>query len=84
MLTLFMVESLDFSLLLNFGSTNVWSLMSDEAISGGVNWEDAIRPVRDISPMAVVLMVIYVFITVFAVLNAFWPATSVGMQGIEY
>lgn len=40
------------------------------AISGGVNWDDAIRPLRDVSLMALVLMVVYVFITVFAVLNA--------------
>jgi len=39
------------------------------AISGGVSWDDAVRPLRDVSPLALALVIFYVVIAVFAVLN---------------
>lgn len=39
------------------------------AISQGLNWEDAMEPLRDVSALAVVLVILYVVITVFAILN---------------
>lgn len=38
-------------------------------VSGGVNWEDIYRPLREISSIAVVGLVIYIIISVFAILN---------------
>lgn len=38
------------------------------AITGGLSWDDAFRPLR-FSPLAVVLLVLYIIVTVFAVLN---------------
>ena len=40
------------------------------AISQGLNWEDAMEPLRDVSALAVGLVILYVVITVFAILNA--------------
>ncbi|CAE7244991.1 scn4ab [Symbiodinium sp. CCMP2592] len=39
------------------------------SISGGVSWEDALRPLEAVSPLAVGLMVCYIVLTVLAVLN---------------
>lgn len=39
------------------------------AISGGLSWDDAFRPLRDVSALAVVLFILYIILTVFAVLN---------------
>lgn len=39
------------------------------AITNGLSWDDAIRPLRDVSYVAVFLVVIYVTIAVFAILN---------------
>jgi len=39
------------------------------AISQGLNWEDAMEPLREVSALAVVLVILYVVITVFAILN---------------
>lgn len=39
------------------------------SISGGLDWESAIQPLRMVSPWAVGLVLLYVTITVFAVLN---------------
>eukprot|EP00913_Durusdinium_trenchii_P030866 g28908.t1 len=39
------------------------------AISQGLNWEDAMDPLREVSALAVVLVILYVVITVFAILN---------------
>ena len=60
-----------------------------EAISGGVSWEDAVRPLRDVSLVALALVIFYaaglqsrlrspfqVVISVFAVLNVPWPPMS--------
>jgi len=44
------------------------------AITNGLSWDDAIRPLRDVSYVAVFLVVIYVTIAVFAILNVFWFA----------
>ena len=30
-----------------------------EAISGGVSWDDAVRPLRDVSPLALALVIFY-------------------------
>eukprot|EP00435_Cladocopium_sp_Y103_P023160 s1835_g5.t1 len=38
-------------------------------VSGGVNWEDIYRPLREISSIAVICLVIYIIISVFAILN---------------
>ncbi|CAL1132904.1 unnamed protein product [Cladocopium goreaui] len=44
------------------------------AITGGISWEDALKPLRDISSVAVACMVLYIVIAVFAILNvlALW------------
>eukprot|EP00434_Breviolum_minutum_P021961 symbB.v1.2.019386.t1/scaffold1572.1/size111004/2 len=39
------------------------------AISQGLNWEDAMEPLREVSVLAVILVILYVVITVFAILN---------------
>ncbi|CAE7604158.1 scn4ab [Symbiodinium sp. CCMP2456] len=39
------------------------------SISGGVSWEDALRPLEAVSPLAAGLMVCYIVLTVLAVLN---------------
>jgi len=39
------------------------------SISGGVSWEDALRPLETVSGLAVALMIIFIVITVLAVLN---------------
>ena len=39
------------------------------AISGGISWEDALRPLQRVSPLAVTLMILYIVTTVLAVLN---------------
>lgn len=42
------------------------------AITNGVTWDDAIRPLRDVSFVAVALVIMYVTFAVFAILNAAW------------
>ncbi|CAK9107350.1 unnamed protein product [Durusdinium trenchii] len=44
-----------------------------EAITGGVSWDDAVWPLRDVSMLALALVIFYVVIAVFAVLNDTWP-----------
>jgi len=39
------------------------------SIAGGLSWEDALTPLRGVSALAVIFMVIFIVITVFAVLN---------------
>eukprot|EP00913_Durusdinium_trenchii_P034790 g32544.t1 len=39
------------------------------SITGGLSWEDALSPLRNASPVAVIFMVVYIVMTVFAVLN---------------
>lgn len=39
------------------------------SIAGGVSWEDALSPLRSVSALAVCFMVVFIVITVFAVLN---------------
>eukprot|EP00434_Breviolum_minutum_P010417 symbB.v1.2.009187.t1/scaffold581.1/size274127/1 len=39
------------------------------AISGGISWEVSIKPLREISELAVACMVLYIVIAVFAILN---------------
>lgn len=38
-------------------------------VSGGVSWDDTMRPLRAISPLAVVCMVVYIVISIFTILN---------------
>jgi hypothetical protein len=37
------------------------------SIAGGLSWEDALTPLRGVSALAVIFMVIFIVITVFAV-----------------
>ncbi|CAJ1414224.1 unnamed protein product, partial [Effrenium voratum] len=52
-----------------------WSSVSESmltlfmAISGGLSWSEAMRPLRKVSGLAVFFVLLYVVITVFAVLN---------------
>jgi len=52
-----------------------WSNIPDSmltlflSISGGLSWTDALEPLRKVSSIAVVCMIIFIVITVFAVLN---------------
>lgn len=52
-----------------------WRTVSDSmltlfmSITGGLSWEDALSPLRNASPVAVIFMVVYIVMTVFAVLN---------------
>lgn len=39
------------------------------SIAGGLSWEEAMRPLRTVSPVAVIFLTLYIVITVFAVLN---------------
>ena len=39
------------------------------SIAGGVSWEDALSPLRHVSELAVIFMLVFIVITVFAVLN---------------
>jgi len=39
------------------------------AISGGIDWDDGLRPLRTVSPVAVGALVLYIIITVFTVVN---------------
>ncbi|CAE7879744.1 cac [Symbiodinium microadriaticum] len=39
------------------------------AISGGLSWDDAMRPIRKVSSLAFALVILYIVIAVFAVLN---------------
>eukprot|EP00439_Symbiodinium_sp_Y106_P048687 s2778_g6.t1 len=39
------------------------------AISGGLSWDDAMRPLRQVSSLALALVILYIVIAVFAVLN---------------
>ena len=36
------------------------------SITGGLSWEDALSPLRNASPVAVIFMVVYIVMTVFA------------------
>eukprot|EP00913_Durusdinium_trenchii_P034868 g32616.t1 len=38
-------------------------------VSGGVNWEDIIRPLRPVSAFAVACLILYIVISVFTILN---------------
>lgn len=40
------------------------------AITNGLSWDDALRPLRNVSYVAVALVVCYVTLAVFAILNA--------------
>ena len=40
------------------------------AITGGVNYDDALRPLREVSTLAIFLVILYVALTVLVVLNA--------------
>jgi len=52
-----------------------WSSVSESmltlfmAITGGVSYDDAMRPLRDVSPLALVLVAVYISIGVIVVLN---------------
>lgn len=39
------------------------------SIAGGLSWEEALTPLRGVSALAVIFMVIFIVITVFAVLQ---------------
>eukprot|EP00913_Durusdinium_trenchii_P031409 g29406.t1 len=39
------------------------------AISQGLNWEDLVNPLRQVSGLAVVLVMSYITLTIFAILN---------------
>lgn len=39
------------------------------AISQGLNWQDIVNPLRDVSALAVTLVLTYVILTIFAILN---------------
>ncbi|CAE7466719.1 unnamed protein product [Symbiodinium pilosum] len=39
------------------------------SISGGLSWDDAMRPLRQVSSLALALVILYIVIAVFAVLN---------------
>lgn len=38
--------------------------------TGGLNWEDLVNPLRQVSGLAVVLVMSYITLTIFAILNA--------------
>eukprot|EP00439_Symbiodinium_sp_Y106_P038555 s578_g4.t1 len=40
------------------------------SISGGLSWEDALIPLREVSALAAACMIVFIVITVFAVMNA--------------
>jgi len=40
------------------------------AITGGVNYDDALRPLREVSTLAIFLVILYVALAVLVVLNA--------------
>ena len=46
------------------------------AITNGVSWDDAIRPLREFSYVAVAFVCAYITIAVFAILNASWFAIN--------
>ncbi|CAL1135245.1 unnamed protein product, partial [Cladocopium goreaui] len=39
------------------------------SITGGLSWESALRPLQEVNPLAVISMLVYITITIFAVLN---------------
>ena len=39
------------------------------SITGGVSWVEALEPLRDASELAAAMMLLYIFITIFAILN---------------
>ena len=43
------------------------------AITNGVSWDDTIRPLREVSKVAIMFVVAYVALAVFAILNATCP-----------
>ncbi|CAE7880300.1 SCN10A [Symbiodinium sp. KB8] len=52
-----------------------WSSVPDSmltlflAISGGISWDEAFRPLREFSPLGTALLLLYIVIAVFAILN---------------
>ena len=46
---------------------NISGLRLFMSIAGGLSWEDALTPLRGVSALAVIFMVIFIVITVFAV-----------------
>ena len=39
------------------------------SITGGLSWVEALEPLRDATPIAAAFMLLYIFITIFAILN---------------
>jgi len=39
------------------------------SISGGIDWQQAMEPLREVSPAAVIMMILFIVVAVFAVLN---------------
>eukprot|EP00435_Cladocopium_sp_Y103_P037477 s774_g9.t3 len=55
--------------------TKYWASVGDSmltlylSITGGLSWEAALRPLQEVNPLAVISMLVYITITIFAVLN---------------
>lgn len=47
------------------------------AISQGLNWQDIVNPLRDVSALAVTLVLTYVILTIFAILNVLGHAAHI-------
>ena len=46
------------------------------SITGGLSWVEALEPLRDATPIAAAFMLLYVFITIFAILNVVTGAAA--------
>eukprot|EP00434_Breviolum_minutum_P032179 symbB.v1.2.028460.t1/scaffold3020.1/size65267/3 len=55
--------------------TKFWASVGDSmltlylSITGGLSWEEALRPLQKVNPLAVISLLVYITITIFAVLN---------------
>eukprot|EP00913_Durusdinium_trenchii_P023613 g22185.t1 len=52
-----------------FGGVSESMLTLFLTVSGGMDWRDALMPLRRVSPVAAVALVMYILLTVFAVVN---------------
>lgn len=50
------------------------------AITNGISWDDAIRPLRQVSYVGIMFVIAYIAIAVLAVLNAAWLHTAFGVR----
>lgn len=59
----------------NLTYSRLWSSVPEAmltlfmAISGGIDWDDALIPLQEVSPVAVAALLLYIVITVFTVVN---------------